>query len=371
MPEGELGERTEKPTARKLTQARTKGQVPKSTDLGGAVMLLAATLMVAMGGWWIHEGFLAAMITLLDMSRFEGGVTTASLGPSFKFAMAQAAMIMVPILLAAFLVAYLSQVVQVGFLFTLKPIQPKLSNLSPLSGLKKIFGIRGQVKTITATAKLIVMVAVAVVAIKVRLSALAALPFLSARQALRVVAQMGVELALILVLLLIFIALFDYLYQRWQHTRDLMMTKQEIKDERRSMEGDPQLKGRRFKMYQEIVMQQITAAVPKADVIVNNPEHFSVAIAYDTEGLGAPRVVAKGVDFAAMRIRHVAALHDVPMVVRPPLARALYRGTEVGDEIAPEHYEAVAEILAYVYQIDQRAGRSERFANRTPQPAGV
>lgn len=322
-------------------------------------MLLFATLLVAMGGWWIHERFLAVMGSQLDLSRVENGLQPEAIAPSFLFAMGQAAMICTPIFIAAFVAAYLSQFVQVGVLFTLKPIKPKLSSLSPVGGVKKIFGLKGQVKTVTNSLKLVIMIAVASIAIAVRLDSIGALPLLQARDAMRLVTRMAVELALILCLLLIFIALFDYLYQRWQHTRDLMMTKQEVKDERRSMEGDPQMKGKRFRMYQEIVMQQIASAVPKADVVINNPEHFSVAIKYDSDGMTAPTVVAKGADYAAFRIRQAAQAHDVPMIVRPPLARALYRGTKVGDEIAPEHYEAVAEILAYVYKIDERVRRDE------------
>ncbi len=359
MPDGELGERTEKPTPRRLSQARQRGQIAKSQDLSGAMMLLFATLLVAMGGWWIHERFLAVMGSLLDLTRVENAFQVDAMGPSFLFAMGQAALICTPIFLAAFLAAYLSQFVQVGVLFTLKPIKPKLTQLSPIGGFKKIFGIKGQVKTVTNFVKLVIMIGVAVLAIAIRLRGIGALPMLEARDAMRLVTRMAVELALILCLLLIFIAIFDYLYQRWQHTRDLMMTKQEVKDERRSMEGDPQIKGKRFRMYQEIVMQQIGASVPKADVVINNPEHFSVAIKYDSDEMAAPTVVAKGADYVALRIRQVAQANDVPMVVRPPLARALYRGTKVGDEIAPEHYEAVAEILAYVYKIDERARRAQ------------
>ncbi len=340
-----------------------RGQIAKSQDLSGAVMLLFATLLVAMGGWWIHERFLAVMSTLLDFGRFENGLRTEVIGPSFLFAMGQVALIATPVLIAASVAAYFSQVIQVGWLFTLKPVQPKLSALNPVAGIKKIFGLKGQVKTVTNAVKMVVMIVVAVLAIMVRLKTIGALPMLEARDAMRLVVRMAIELAIILCLLLVFIALFDYLYQRWQHTRDLMMTKQEVKDERRSMEGDPQIKGKRFQMYQQIVMQQIASAVPKADVVINNPEHFSVAIKYDPDEMAAPTVVAKGADYVAFRIRQVAQANNVPMIVRPPLARALYRGTQVGDEIAPEHYEAVAEILAYVYKIDERARRQ--------QPAGV
>ncbi|MEZ6318026.1 MAG: flagellar biosynthesis protein FlhB [Phycisphaerales bacterium] len=370
----ELGERTEQPTARRLTEARNRGQIPKSTDLSSAVVLFAAVVLVAMGVGWIGERFVIVLRTLLDFERDSNALNPAGITPAAKLAAWQLAVIMIPVLALAFVVAYLSHFIQVGWLITFKPIEPKIENLSPLKGIKRIFGLRGQVKTVTNTLKLVVMVVVAVLAIAARLPAIAAMPRMAPDQAMRLIGKMGIELALILVVLLLLIALIDFLYQRWQHTRDLRMTKQEVKDERRSMEGDPQLKGRRFRMYQQIVMQQIAAAVPQADVVITNPTHFAVAVRYDPESMAAPKVVAKGADELAARIRNLATLNEVPMVSRPPLARALYWGVEVGQAISPEHYEAVAEILAYVYRIDQRPGHADNPPapkRREPETVGA
>ncbi len=145
------------------------------------------------------------------------------------------------------------------------------------------------------------------------------------------------------------------MFQRWQHKQDLKMTKHEVKEERKSMEGDPQLKGRRARMMQEIAQQKAQAEVPKADVVVTNPTHYSVALRYDAETMRAPRVVAKGVDHLALHIRHIARTHGVPIVERPPLARGLYFGVDAGREVPAEFYEAVAEVLAFVYRIEQDA----------------
>jgi len=147
----------------------------------------------------------------------------------------------------------------------------------------------------------------------------------------------------------------DLIYQRWQHKKDLRMTKHEVKDERRSMEGDPQIKGKRLRMAREIAMQRIAQDVPQADVVIANPTHFSVAIRYDEETMNAPIVIAKGADYLALRIRQIARFEGIPVIARPPLARALYWGTEVGDAISAAHYEAVAELLAYVYRMDSTA----------------
>ena len=362
-----MGERTEKPTARKRGDARRKGQVPKSQDLGAAVMLGVGVLIIAVGGGWIFDRLALAMRTLLDIEYFDMPLSPASMGPAFEMAMDHVFVLLIPVLVVAFLAAYLSQYFQVGWLITLEPIRPKFNKFNPVSGLKKIFGIRGQFKTLANTLKLIIMVGIAVFALRVRLPMISALPKLDAIHAMKLVAQMGLELAIILVILLLLIAIIDYVYQRWQHTKDLMMTKQEVKDERRSVEGDPQIKGKRMRMYQNIVMQQIAAAIPKADAVVTNPTHFSVAIQYDQETMKAPRVVAKGADHLAFHIRRIAQAHKVPIVERPPLARGLYWHVEVGDEIAPEHYEAVAELLAYVYRIDQRPDRTRPSGARTAQ----
>jgi flagellar biosynthetic protein FlhB len=152
---------------------------------------------------------------------------------------------------------------------------------------------------------------------------------------------------------MLIIGVADYMYQRWQYTQDLKMTRHEVTDERKSMEGDPEIKARRFRMARQMALQRVNQAVPKADVIVTNPTHFSVALRYDAETMAAPRVVAKGVDFLAMRIRQIAMTHGVPIVERPPLARALYYGVEVGRDVPAEHYQAVAELLAYVYRLDE------------------
>ena len=358
MPE-ELGERTEQPTARRLTEARDRGQVPKSTDLASAIVLFLGAVLIAIGIGWIGDRFGLVLRTMLDFDRFTGGATVDSIAPATRLAAWQLAVIMVPVLVIAFIVAYLSHFVQVGWLITFKPVQPKLENLSPLKGIKRVFGVRGQMKTLTNTLKLVAMVVVAILAVLARLPAIAAMPRMAPAQAMRLVGRLGLELALILAVLLLLIALIDYAYQRWQHIKDLKMTKQEVKDERRSMEGDPQLKGRRFRMYQQIIMQQITKSVPDADVVVTNPTHFAVALRYDKKTMASPKVTAKGADELAARIRNLALLNGVPMISRPPLARALYWGVDVGQAISPEHYEAVAEILAYVYRIDERPGRAD------------
>jgi flagellar biosynthetic protein FlhB len=352
----ELGERTEQPTARKRQQARDRGQVAKSQDVGSVAILFASTVLLAALG----AGLVASMTDIMRRG-LESGTTLDSLSLdsmllALRHLAAEMGIILVPFMVIIFLVAAVAQFVQVGPLWTTKPLEPKLDRLSPIAGFKRVFGKRGLVRTGTGILKLVVVLTVATLVIFLRLPTLAALPELTMAGALLVVMQLSFELALILIALLLVIAVIDLLFQRWQQTQDLKMTKQEVKDERKSMEGDPQVKGQRMRMYQEMLKQQVNTSVPQADVVITNPTHFSVAIRYDQATMAAPIVVAKGVDELAMRIRHIATIHKVPLVARPPLARALYWGVNVGEPVRAEHYEAVAEILAYVYRLDAKAG---------------
>jgi flagellar biosynthetic protein FlhB len=226
-----------------------------------------------------------------------------------------------------------------------------MRKLNPLAGFKRIFGISGAVKSGLDIFKVVIVLAVAIPTIVQHGREIVLLPYLASMQALSVVGDMVYSLAIRILAVLIILGILDFLYQRWKHTSDLRMTKQQVKDEMKQSEGDPEVKRRRIRMQQQIAMQRINSAVPKADVIVTNPEHISIAIQYDQATMRAPKVVAKGADFLAMRIRQIALQHGIPIVERKPLARALYKEVAVNREIPPEFYKAVAEILAYVYRL--------------------
>lgn len=350
----DLGERTEDPTGKKLSDARNKGKLAKSKDLSGAIDLIAASIVMAMLGAFVSAEFSDLMVRTLgttpigQTNPFE--FISASLHDSARVSVVTLA----PVMGLMFAVILLSHYSQVGPLFTTDPLRPKLSKLNPISGIKRICGVRGLMQTVMSTAKLAVVGTIVVLVIMRNEIKIANLPILTPAQALMVTIWILIEILAWVLSILLIIGVIDYMYQRWQHKKDLRMTKQEVKDEIKSLEGDPMLKRRRFKMAQEVAMQRISTEVPDADVVVTNPTHFSVAIRYQT-GWGAPRVVAKGADQLALRIRLVASANGVPIVERPPLARALFWGTQEGDEISEEHYEAVAEILAYVYRLDGRA----------------
>ena len=367
----ELGERTEEPTARKISDARQKGQVAKSQDLSGAISLLGVMIIFLAFGSTI-----AAMFERITRRALGGEISAdmrspESIAATMKIVVYDAMVVVVPIMVLAAIAAYIGGFVQVGWLISGEPIRPKLSKLSPLAGIKRIMGVKALVKTVINSLKLTVMVIVTVLFVLANMGAIVSMPRLTSMMALTNALRLIFTLAIILVLLLIFIAVIDYIYQRWQHQKDLRMSKQEVKDERKTMEGDPLIKGKRRQMAREIAMQQIGRSVPEADVIVTNPTHFSIAIRYDPEVMGAPRITAKGADLIALRMRQIARQNDVPIVERPPLARALYWGVEVGQEVPIEQYEAVAELLAYVYRVDTRAEAKFKRQARAREPVGV
>ncbi len=349
----DLGDKTEAPTPRRLGEARQKGRIPKSTDLTAAVELGGALLILVLFG-----GFAIRAVLMVFRRTFDGlpaSVDSTTLFPFIIFASAQAARALAPFLAITLVIAAISQFAQVGFNFSTDPLQPNLAKLNPIKGLSNIVGKRGIAKTLINTLKLSGVLAVAALVLTGIVASVARLPLLEPIQGMYTIARLAFDLALWLLLILAIVGVADYLYQRWQHHQDLRMTKADVKDERRAMEGDPQVKSQRFKMAQKIALQRINQNVPKADVIVTNPTHFAVAIQYDSDTMRAPKVVAKGVDHMAMRVRQVAAIHGVPIVERPPLARSLYFNVDVGHEIQPDHYQAVAEILAFVYRLEEQA----------------
>lgn len=356
----DLGEKTEQPTDRRRGEARERGQVGKSADLSAAIVLAGATAVTFYLGVPALEGLgrIVRYCLSAESIAFPAAGGIGSITSDAALLAWEAARITAPIMVLMVLVAYLSGYVQVGFLFSLKAIRPNLSRLNVFGGFGRLFSRRALVKGGIDLLKLCVVGAVMVAAIRSEYDELVALAALPLGAALFEAAHMVLHLALWTLAILIILAIIDWQYQRWQLNQDLRMTKHEVKDERRSSEGDPEVKARRLRLARQIAMQRLQHDVPKADVVVTNPTHYSVALKYDAEKMNAPRVIAKGADYLALKIRYIAAAHGVPIVERPPLARALYHHVKVGREISAEHYEAVAEVLAYVYRLEGRAAAS-------------
>ncbi len=355
----DLGEKTELPTSRKLGDARERGQVAKSIDLSGAIDLIGAVVLLAALGSGLVSGLAGLTRALLAGEAPGAGPGPGGLDELVAWTASHAALTALPIAAAMFAVVYAGQLVQVGFLLTGHPLQPKLERLNPVANFSKVAGRRNVVKTAVSVLKLALIATVVALFVARHMPEVAGLPALSFIGGYAKLGEIIWAMALWMLAVMLAIGAADWAFQRWQHARDLRMTKQEVKDERRTMEGDLESKARRLRMARQMILQRARTDVPGADVVVTNPTHFAVALKYDGETMAAPKVVAKGADFLAFRIREIALAAGVPIVEKPALARALYANVEVGREVSVEHYEAVAEILAYVYRLNQRASEPE------------
>jgi flagellar biosynthesis protein FlhB len=350
----DLGERTEEATPRRRQEAREEGNVARSQDLTSALLLVVATVAVWAASMPMLRRGTIVLEQALDGARLADPLNIETARDAALTLGWFALLVALPVLVAAWGAAYLANLLQIGWLFSAKAAQPKLSKLNPMRGFQRIFGISGLVKVTLDSLKVFVVMLVAGLTVAQHRDRIIVLPYLEVMPALAQIGRLMLDLALRVLAVLLLLGVLDYLYQKWKHSRDLRMTKQQVKDELKQTEGDPEVRRRRFRMQQQIAQQRINAAVPKADVIVTNPEHVSVALAYEPERMGAPRVVAKGADYLALRIRQIAMQHGIPIVQRPPLARALYKDVPVGREVPPQFYQAVAEILAYVYRLSGR-----------------
>ena len=349
-------ERTEPATPRRREEARQDGNVARSPDLTAAIGLLAAIILLQVVGGRMFAQMRIATETMLTSSFTSNPTRPDDIVQISMYTGSALALILAPMVLAILLISVLATVGQVGLLVTTKPITPSFNKLSPIRGIKNMFNARAAVRLVMSLGKIAIISFIAGVVIYLDLSQILHIGELEPPQAFAASGQLVFALALKLAALLLILAIFDYSYQRWQRELDLRMSRHDIKEEMKRMDGDPMMRQRRARVARQLAMQRIAQAVPNADVVVTNPTHFAIALKYDKEVMRAPRVIAKGADFMAMRIRQIASLHDIPIVERKPLAQALYQSVEIGQEIPPEHYAAVAEILAYVYRISGKAG---------------
>ena len=271
-----------------------------------------------------------------------------------SFLFQQVVLITLPLLAISLLVSLVSNIAQVGWKPTPKPMKPKLSKLNPIQGVKKIFSMQSLVNLAKSLAKLAIVGVVIVSMMMARVGQLSSLLDMSLMGAAAFVGLMVIDMGLMVGALFILVALLDYSYTRYAHLKKLRMTKQEVKDEYKQMEGDPMIKGKIRQKMREVSMRRMMQNVPEADVVITNPTHYAVALRYNSMIDKAPVVLAKGVDFAAKRIRDKAREHDVAIVENAPLARSIYADVDIGEEIPYELWESVVEILAYVFSLKNR-----------------
>jgi flagellar biosynthesis protein FlhB len=351
------GERTEAATPRRLQRAREEGHVPVSREIHNLAGLAAVTLVAAMAAGSTAQGLAMRLATLFTHA---GDVALTS-SNALRLAGIAALWGAAPFVLAALVGGVAATLLQTNFLINGSALQPNFSRISPRAGLGRLIGRDNLVDAAKSLAKILVMAFALWSVLQADLPALIqaprwALSVLLARTLPPVLHMLFVVLAVQAV-----IATFDLLWVRLRHAQQLRMTKEDVREETKETEGDPKIKARIRQIRMRRARKRMLAAVPKAMVVVTNPTHYAVALAYDRAQNAAPRVVAKGIDSLAARIREVATAHKVPLVANPPLARALYR-VEVDTEIPAEHYQAVAEIIAYVWRLGQRARGMRRAA---------
>lgn len=347
------GERTEKATPKRRQKAREEGQLARSKDLTSAVTLFAGMLFLnAMMGM--------VFVSLKDMLKssltFEQGfsinqeniipILTNYFMLNLKFAG--------PFLLMTAIIGSVISFVQVGAYFNFKMLQPKLNHVSPLRGLKNIFSMRTLVELFKTLVITVVVALIAYMDVRGDWQLLLNMSNLRLEEAAFLLGGMVFRLGLTISIFLLCIGVADYFYQRYSFEKSIRMSKEEIKQEYKDVEGDPQIVGRRREKMRQIAMNRMIQAVPKADVIITNPTHIAVAVQYDIENMEAPIILAMGEDKVAERIREVAKEHQIEIVENKPLARALYETAEVGQPIPVDLYQAVAEVLAFVYRLQKR-----------------
>lgn len=348
-------QKTEAPSPRKLSDARKKGQVPKSRDLSAAIILLAALVAIA----FLKDSLIISMQRLL-VDYFRTGLMINLPPENLPYHLlgflARMSMVLMPVIIVIVLAAAGANIVQVGIMFSPQVMQPKLERLNPMEGFKKIFSRRSLFELAKNLFKIITVAVAVYFVVRVRLPEMMMVYFKTPTELLDLISNAMLVTAFTGGGVFLVIAVFDLMYQRYEHFKNLRMTKQEVKDELKQTEGDPLVKSWLRRRQREIIKNVIRQEVPQATVVITNPIHVAVAIKYDEEATVAPLVTAKGAGELVPVIKRLAKQHDVPIVENPVVARALYHNVEVGSEIPVELYQAIAEIIAMVYRLKGKSG---------------
>jgi flagellar biosynthetic protein FlhB len=345
-------QKTEDPTGRKLQEARDQGQVAKSQEVNNLLMILALTIsVIAFGGSMARDivNLSLPFIETPDMVPTDLGHLTTMGWKLLGMVLLAGAAPLVLALFAAFFAGYL----QFGLLLSGESLMPSLEKISPLAGVKRIFSLRSFADFVKGLLKLAIVGGIAYAVVTPSVGDLHKLIGMEIVQIVGVIADLLARLLITVFSAMVVITALDVFYQRYEHIKGLRMSRQEIKDEMRESEGDPIVKGRLRQLRMERARKRMMAEVPKADVVVTNPTHYAVALKYDAQ-MASPKVVAKGIDKVAQKIREIAKENDVPVVENPPLARGLYAAVEVDQEITPEFYKAVAEVIGYIYRLKRK-----------------
>ena len=354
--EGQDGEKTEEPTAKKLEDARKKGQVMRSTEVVTAATLLVFFLMLKVFVGFIGNRFISSFHKTLGSI---GDYTSEPFNTNMARTIIRSSLwdIVVaafPIMIAGFVVTIVSILFQVKWKVTTEPLKPKFDKFNPVSGMKRLFSKDKIMDLLKSTAKVIILAYVVYSYLKDQWPLIFKMYSYTLPQAIAVIGDTVISVGIRISLFFAAIAVFDLFYQKWKFHQDMMMSKQEVKDEYKNSEGDPKIKSQQRQRMQQASQRRMMQDLPNADVVITNPTHLAVAIRYDKEAHEAPVVVAKGADYLAQKIKDVVRANAVEIVENKPLARMLYHNVEIGAEIPPELYQMVAEVLAYVYSLQGR-----------------
>jgi flagellar biosynthetic protein FlhB len=344
------GDKKHLATDKRRRQAREQGQVVKSQDLTSAALLLSALAVLWMLGAPAAEHMAGAIADALSVPRVRP-LGTADATNWLLTSGGRLALATVPILVTMLIAGVLVNVTQIGLVLSPAKIAPKLSNISPLSGAKRILSLQGVARLGFGLFKVMIIAAVAFVALRHYRDPILSLASLSVPQIASTLFRCLMGTCVWIGAALFILAILEYAFQKWKHEQDLMMSDQELRDELKETEGDPQVAARRRQVQRQMMMQRAESEVPKADVVVSNPTELAIAIQYDPLSMPAPIVLAKGAGVLAQKIRRIALENGIPVVERKPLAQMLYKTVEVGDVVPTEQYQAVAEVLRYVYQM--------------------
>jgi len=332
----------------------------KWTGVVSVAVLMAALGVLYLSGTFMLEG----LLDVTNRSLFEAG--TLELTPAgMQIILVDMVVIMgkitFPVFMGVMTLAVVSNVAQVGFLFTAEPLTPKLEKLDPIKGAQKLLSLYSIVEAVKSVLKIVIISGAVYWAMRKEIENIPPLMLMSPWEILSFITSVSFNILLKSSAVLLVLALIDYAYQRWEYMKKLRMTKQEVKDEYKQSEGDPKMKARIKSLQREWAMQRMMEEVPRADVVITNPTHFAVALKYDNKEMDAPKVVAKGKNFMAQRIKDIARESGVPIMEDKPLARALHKSVEIGDAIPAQLYKAVAEILSYIYRLSGKKMRPVRL----------
>ena len=351
------GEKTEQPTQKRKEKAREEGQVAKSNEVTTAFLFIIMFTVLKIYGPTTIEKLILLTKNIYALFSIEELTISYSV-ELMRYILREFVMIMLPIFLVALLVGIICNFIQVGWNPTMKPLTPKLSNLSPISGFKRLFSLRSVIELIKALLKILIILIIVLISLYNYEDLLLTIYTLSVLDAYRLIMNICMDIGIKVGAFFIIIAVIDYIYQKYSLNKKLKMTKQEVKDEYKQTEGNPEIKSKIKQKMREAAMRRMMQDLPNADVIITNPTHFAVAVRYDQGKQLAPIIIAKGADLIAAKIKEIAKENDTPIVENKPLARTLYYAVEIGDEIPPELYQAVAEVLAFVYNLKKEGVRA-------------